>query len=165
MSGRDGEKVPKASESCCSSFILLDWWSSLSALTGWKDLRTCVEFTEYHTYVESRFSLCKRLQRNGKVAFKKSVIEVPVAFCLFLTNNIWFLATQLCATRKCICLLLRANLSPHLLKSRFDLDKGVKGSPQQSEGMRSMDNQDPSTWACSQHLLFYQNGCTQLCEW
>jgi len=25
MSGRDREKVPKASDSCCCSFILLDW--------------------------------------------------------------------------------------------------------------------------------------------
>lgn len=123
-----------------------------------------MELTEHHTCAKSSCSLHKRLQRNRKAAFNRSVTEVPVAFCLLLTNNARFLVSQLCATRKLICLLLTARLSPHFLKSTFGLDEGGQGSPQQSEGMSSIDNREPSTWACFQHLFFfYQNGYTQMC--
>lgn len=75
---------------------------------------------------KSSCSLCKRLQRNRKGAFRGVSLKCQ---WLFVFNHYSLISGHTdVSNREIICLPLRAGPGPHLPKSRFDPDKGGRGS-------------------------------------
>lgn len=84
----DRGKNSQSKTAILASSSCTDWWSPSPALRRWRDLRTSVELTGDHTHAKTTASPRKRLQRNWKAVFIRSITSVSVPFCLFLANSI-----------------------------------------------------------------------------